>query len=317
MTRPSKRTSRKSTPKTKSAPRKATAKAAAASSARYGHGTAIDDAPIPMLRVQTGSQRRRPIETTKSGQPVIGEPLPSIAAKRQSGGYGARGLRTKEIFWPDEREAVTDPGKEPYRWVCYLRSQNDSGGEPNRGTAFLIAPNLALTAAHCIYLPTGLDYLTVDLWPAHPGGVPSDAQAVRVSNVYAPQAWLDSHRTDRTADFAVLVLEQSVSNGYFGRAHYQDADFQNMLLNIVGFPFDRADNAMWEHSGMSTRAESGLIFHQIDTRWGQSGAPIFVIDNGKHYAVAIHTGQKGDNHGVRLNNDVLDLIDWFIAQHGT
>ena len=76
--------------------------------------------------------------------------------------------------------------------------------------------------------------------------------------------------------------------------------------------------------GPVTAADSTQLAYAINTREGDSGAPVFVVNNGIPTAVGIHTGAQGNlksgNSGVHLSppvvQDIFKLIAWARAQIG-
>ena len=55
-----------------------------------------------------------------------------------------------------------------------------------------------------------------------------------------------------------------------------------------------------------------VITYDIDTVGGQSGSPVWVLENGQRFGVGVHTnGSASGNSATRINNEVFNhLVNW-------
>jgi len=55
-----------------------------------------------------------------------------------------------------------------------------------------------------------------------------------------------------------------------------------------------------------------VITYNIDSMGGQSGSPVWVLENGQRYGVGIHTnGASSGNSATRINSSVFNmLMNW-------
>jgi glutamyl endopeptidase len=84
------------------------------------------------------------------------------------------------------------------------------------------------------------------------------------------------------------------------------------VLNIAGYPGDKAAGTLWFDSHRVARTGPTKVHYDIDTAGGQDGATVYLIDDDRRIAVAIHAyGGASTNSGTRISPPVFrNLTAW-------
>jgi glutamyl endopeptidase len=200
----------------------------------------------------------------------------------------------------DGRTRVTRTNRFPHSAVCHL--ERDFGDGALTGcTAFLIAPTILLTAAHCIMSPIRSRL-----------GLPNQAARLRVTPGRASASvspfgsqWATSWRVNPAyrrrpsseTDVGIVFLTRpfSPSPGFFRLWTPSNAELERLrasrLLHICGYPADKPTGTQWEHSERLDRVTDRQLFYSVDTCPGHSGAPVWVQRelNSAPEVIAVHT----------------------------
>lgn len=199
------------------------------------------------------------------------------------------GLRAAH-FDKRHRVDVTQPP-----WLILGRLQTELG---TRCTGFLIAPNVVMTAAHCLWLEESGHYIRPHsvhfLRAYHRGHFAAEARAIHV--IIAPG--FDPTRAIATAqaDRATIVLE---------RPMVTSADIPPVLTPragddaaIVGYEQDFPEIARGDQNCHVAAVSGRLIHHNCTTTHGASGAPIMIRRDGKWGIGGITTLSDGRGGGA-------------------
>lgn len=237
---------------------------------------------------------------------------------------------SRGLIGDDERVKITGTTTFPYSAICYFDT-SDGGG----GTAWMIGPNLAVTAAHCVYNDgSGTRDTITSFWAGKKGpgnGLfnwrnpfgETSVTSIKYPAMYETFTGEDVESLERTRyDWAVLILEDSdlgYDTGWFGfgwTSSYPEGE----EYTITGYPFDTQNGIeayyMYTDSGEVRRGvtpdeknlEDIILFHNVDTGEGQSGAPMY--DSAYTvYGIQRKSHSYTANIAVRITNDIFVCLD--------
>lgn len=234
------------------------------------------------------------------------------------------------IIGTDNRSKVTNTTEYPYSCIgsIYVKTvSNDSW--KFRGSGFLVAPSLMLTAAHCVY--DQKDTITeIRFTPAKNGSTNPYGHAYS-TKIHVPADFKDSTSYDSKHDYALIELDKPIGNtaGYFPEIHMEKWDNVDPIKDpdpdqfykmnnrgcIAGYP-KQYSNLMYRESGVIYHRNSALyLYYKVDTTDGQDGGPIFFTDdNGVKKYMGIHIINDceefpGYNQGRAMTLAIYTLIN--------
>jgi len=256
----------------------------------------IDDAPPPLF-----SREIRPILD------VLEEKHPDRFEKPET------------ICGEDTRQRAADVGVFPKSVNCFLRIQV-ADGLWARGTGWLVAPNLVITAGHCVHDGAGGNYFKqVEVFPGAANSVqgpitPFGSQTS--TKLFAAKEWTgDGSIAD---DYGAILLEAGFKNadgkdpGVYDVAVVSDDVLKEAKLNMFGYPGDKPIGQMWFAGGEIFRLEPARLFYKIDTYGGMSGSAVMLTySDGRRMVVGIHNYGGCPNKAARVTDKVMaDLNVW-------
>jgi glutamyl endopeptidase len=271
---------------------------------------------------------------------------PTFLAARPDGGFfsqdgaamvpavGSPAAKPENVIGADNRVMVPNTALTPWRCICHLEVEYESG-PVGFGTGFLLSAQVVITAAHVL-----VDRTTYG-WSK-----PRRARRVRVvpgrNGTLAPygyfvsdefeiaKAW-DSKKADPAGaaahDFAAIRIPEDLKVkdelfgqrlGYFGLKAFTDAEAREaslLFINNAGYPYeaDKPYGTLWYNAGRVGRVDATFVEYMVDTEGGQSGSPIYFFDEeqNQRYVIAIHTTGDFVNRGLRITRTVFETIrEW-------
>jgi glutamyl endopeptidase len=215
------------------------------------------------------------------------------------------------IIGTDDRIRVHSTGSYPWRAICALR-MTAANGRRFIGTGWMISPRTVITAGHCVFMHNEGGWArTVEVIPglndaSRPYGSCSSSQLRSVTG------WTQSR--DRRFDYGAIILPANCrlgeQTGWFGFANRNDAFLQTAKLNLSGYPGDKGGSQQWFMAERTKFLTDRIITYEIDTMGGQSGSPVWVLQNNVRYAVGIHTnGHFTGNSATRIQSNVFERLE--------
>ena len=157
-------------------------------------------------------------------------------------------------------------------------------GERSFCTASLIAPDLVLTAAHCMFDKiTGqrMQDREIEFLADWRGGRAAAYRGVRRSIVHPGFHMDDPDFAGRVAfDVAILELDQPIRNRSIEPFEMRMFAAAGTEVGVVSYAHDRADSASLQEVCHVLAFQRASLVLSCDVDFGSSGAPIFVIENG-------------------------------------
>lgn len=240
----------------------------------------------------------------------IGRLLPGL---EETLGQPRGPFRIRKIIGADDRQHVVAANQPPYSGILMLNYRTANGAGPMLATAWLVGPQVAITAGHVVWDRTRGNNWSKEM-RAYQGvngttsGVPS-ANAVGMNTTVG---WQTNGQAD--CDFAVIYLDKAFSGHYFKFSEFSESDLEIMNVNVVGYPYDKP-NRLMQHAGQIFDAQATLLYYQMDTEGGHSGCPlIYWSAAGDYRVVGIHSGAAAGpyNQGVRIADGVFDTLQTWI-----
>ena len=248
-------------------------------------------------------------------------------------------LATEEIS-SDKRTEITNPKRWPYLGTAkmimtyYNLRDNETGNlctVTYAGTAFLEAPNLAVTAAHCCYLDaTNVSEVDDSLDnPRFPDKIEFYFGCDKESNINQGSSYNHYAKAKKISieysyynssnsqhDWAAIVLDRSIGNdfGWYGKiSNWYE---YNHDIYSWGYPGDKPEGTIWETKGHLLGSDEFEYTYDLQTYGGQSGSPIFMENSsGDTYVCGIHTWHKNDDSasgGTRINSLIFGYLNSFV-----
>jgi glutamyl endopeptidase len=243
----------------------------------------------------------------------------------------------------DDRFRITARSKRPstlmfpFNTICLLE-RNHIGGGVSRVTGTLIAPQVVLTAKHCLTrlnVRTAAEGRRFTSIRVSPGADLSAARNQRPASPASITAPATRFRVHPTLDFGVIILPNAFRRPVqFMRLQPRGDANTATLLTIAGYPCDKPKGTMWGHSEriQLTDVSATHLRYTIDTCPGHSGSPIWLLGNNAiRLLLGVHTKGPagcsndpasgkcrptgaavtpvtGKNGGVRITCEVIDHI---------
>gem|GEM_PF-3311502 len=230
------------------------------------------------------------------------------------------GVLPLTVFPPDDRVQIADTTAYPWRTICRLIIKFPGSTSTYIGSGAIIGCDdghgyHVLTAGHNVHdLSLGGWASSVKVVPGLDGNYMPYYYAWD-ANIQSYTGWTQNQ--DHRYDWAVITLDRNLGDytGWMGRmtrswfsSVYTDG------LNTAGYPGDKGGYTMWYDFDDGKTADEYNHWYYMDTYGGQSGSPVWRLEDSDRYILTIHAygdDGSGSNHGTRLNQDKYDrIITW-------
>lgn len=184
-------------------------------------------------------------------------------------------------------------------------------GQDGYCTGALIAPNLVLTAAHCLFDDAGQPR-PADTIRFRAGLADGAAIAEQtVSRAVPHPGYLPGSRFGIESiryDAALLELSAPISSAYADPfILHQDVDY-GQQVSVLSYGRGRDAALSWQRECAVLGRDKDLLAFDCNVTYGSSGAPVFVRENGRARILSlISGGGSGVAYGMELPGMVREL----------
>jgi V8-like Glu-specific endopeptidase len=216
-------------------------------------------------------------------------------------------LALEVVLADDDRQQVTNTTDFPWRCICFLVITAQDGSRWV-GSGWLANPRTVITAGHCVYLHGAGGWAKqIEVSPGR-NGASSPFNPFVATDLRSVSRWTEEQ--DAQFDYGAILLPENSSVGFFGYASLPDAELQDVLANVYGYPADKQPGTLWGSSRKLSQVQPRTLIYNISTFGGQSGCPVFIKTGEERNVVGIHNyGDLSGNSATRITDDVYDDIE--------
>ncbi|WP_323705289.1 trypsin-like serine peptidase [Mammaliicoccus sciuri] len=274
---------------------------------------------IEKANVEIENSESTSSENISSGEEKFNDEKSSLSLEKidvNQGKNEAINNVAESIIGQDDRKIVRDLIKAPNKSIVHISSYvNDSilyGG----GTGFLIDNYTVLTAAHVItsdYIDYPINKIIIE------AGYKDEKATFGTANViktYVMPEWKNFR--NYFFDMAILIIDKPLGKD-LDKLNIIDEVTLGEFISTTGYPGSNKNNIdkikkgnQYYSSGKIVNITKNKIYYDSDTEPGQSGSPVFNINND---VIAIHTRGFNENDsykynsGIRLSSTNIETIN--------
>ncbi|KMW58477.1 Trypsin domain protein [Candidatus Rhodobacter oscarellae] len=150
-------------------------------------------------------------------------------------------------------------------------------------TGALIAPDLVLTAAHCLYDPYSGRSVRPRKIRFEAGLTGGNAKAARsVIKAVEHPSYRHNHggANDPSVDIAILKLDSPISGAEIQPFATDARPEKGDALGVISYTHLRRDTPLWQHPCDVLAKKGDVLVMNCEVDFGASGAPVFAVQGG-------------------------------------
>ena len=158
-------------------------------------------------------------------------------------------------------------------------------------TGALVAENLVLTAAHCLFdrdSGARIGMGEIEFLAGWRGGRASAYRGIRRVVVHPDYVYASKDVTRRVRyDLVLLELDRPIRSGNIRPFAIHEQARKGDEVGVVSYAFDRADSPSLQESCRVLARQSGALVMSCEVDFGSSGAPVFIVEDGEAKIVSV------------------------------
>lgn len=279
------------------------------------HGLGHREVLSPSLKPDWFGARHTLGANTESGMLVqqaynINALMPDASAAISQPIFSTQTLSIAEVvIGIDDRVQIHNTSKTPWKQICSLLIEAGDGSLW-RGTGWITGPRTIITAGHCVFMHRHGGWVrSINIMP---GALDSRSifRSFSATTFRTVNGWMDDE--NEACDYGAIFLSEDTYLEEYGVLRFAEIigyGLENHVVNLAGYPGDKPTDTLWWDSRTVSRVDTTHIYYEIDTTGGQSGAPVWLVDNEDFFVVGMHTlGNLKANSAVKISPAVFDCL---------